>query len=51
MKRLWAWADAHYIDEKKRLPRDKSWVTNLQELYLYGNELTELQKKSLTCQS
>jgi Leucine-rich repeat (LRR) protein len=44
MERLLAWADENDINEKD-LPRDKSGLTNLQELTLFDNKLTELPKE------
>jgi hypothetical protein len=44
MERLWAWADKNNIDEMD-LPRDKSGVTNLKNLNLSRNNLTELPKE------
>jgi hypothetical protein len=44
MEHLWAWADEYNFD-KIKLPRDKLGVTNLQNLDLSSNKLTELPKE------
>ncbi len=44
MERLWAWVDEHFIDDLFP-PRDKSGLTNLQELSLVDTDLTGLPKE------